>query len=434
MSDAKEKAEIKAENELIAEVEDDDLMRMSTSEIRREVVDGTKERFMVVSTLARFASTDVFEGISSAMRELGHFTFPYYMDKMKAFLSVDFMLKDIVASAVSVRNGFTHILFVGAVFIPRWVIDSIQRCGVKVLYWSLEDPHALDQNAKFHDWADYYFSNEVNTVKVLPKAFYLPTAGSARVCMPPRVPLHKLPDNERNVFTNDVIFAGNVYPNRQKMLEELDPFMTEKNYIFGIAGITALMEDRENSPLRKRLINFKDSHGEELLEGVVDHNFFVLLYGYAKIVLNFERDSYFEYNEKFSTNRTHKLKGESLNPRAYEIALCGGGLQMIDDKRAELQTGKALVPGEHCVVFKDIPDLKKKIEYYLTHEKERMKIVLQARQHASKNHNYTNRVSRMLMYIRLKEGRKAQVAEQVKGMIQNGQMNLKQPKKIEPKK
>lgn len=407
MSDAKEiKTQLHPQDDLVADMDDQEL-RMDVDELEMPKVAPGEQRFLVVSSLARFASQMVFDGMVGALRDLGFSALPYPMDRRRADFSVHMMFNEIIAMSVSVRNMFTHVMFVGAPFIPEWVIQSIQRAGVKVIYWSLEDPHALDQNHKFLKWADYYFTNEVTVSRKFENAYYLPTAGNAYASMPPKQPLDKLePVEYRQVFNNDIVFCGNVYPNRQKVLEAICPFLEQRGYRFGIIGITALMEDREKSPLLKHIIEFKDTSGKliERLEGVIDHRWLNLAHGYAKIALNFERDPDYVYDERFSTNREFKLEGESLNPRAYEIALSGGSLQLIDTKRKELGAKSSIVPGIHCVKFDDTDELCEQIDYYMKHANERKKIVNEARKYAKANHTYRNRAERLLRVIQLKEG------------------------------
>jgi spore maturation protein CgeB len=362
-----------------------------------------------------------------ALQDSGFVVLPYAMDKMRVWWSINQLFKDIIATAVSTRNNFTHVLLVGAVFFPRWVIQTIQRCGVKVIYWSLEDPHAFDQNYKFMEWADYYFTNEIKVAEKFKEAVYLPTAGCHHICLPAAESVTDLPERYQKIFNNDIVFCGNVYPNRQKLLEEILPFLEKKGYRFGIAGITALMIDKMSSPLRKYIIGFHDEHGETM-EGVIDHRWLVMLYGYSKIALNLERDPYYEYNEKYSTNRIHKIKGESLNPRAYEIAMCGGGLQLIDDKRAELFSGRTIEPDKHCVCFRSAEELCQKIEYYMEHEEARQEIVSAARQHALRNHTYDSRAKRLIKAIWVKEKKKDDLKKMMLGDIAGGIFGKKKGK------
>jgi len=360
-----------------------------------------KERFLVVSNYSQFASVDVWAGMAGALREKGYAVYPYAIHKIRAILAHDFMLKDILASAVSVRNKFTHVLFVGAAFMPAWVILTIRKMGIRVLYWSLEDPHSLDQNAPFYEMCDMYLSNERKIKELFPKAVYMPPASDRNECCPPAVPLEKLEPIYQDVFRNDVFFGGNIYPNRQKVLEPLVAFLQEKKRTMGIMGITNYMDDREKSPLMKYVIEFADERGR--MDGIVDHRYLVMAYGYAKIAINLERDPNYEYDKRFSTNRKYKLSGESLNPRAYEICMCGGALQLIDETRKEIFDDRMLIPGKHLVTFKDQNDLHEKVEYYLTHEEERKAIVDEARKHVLSYHSYNSRATRLIKAIHFLE-------------------------------
>ena len=363
-----------------------------------------KERFMVVSNYSQFASVDVWAGMAGALRDKGYAIYPYAIHKIRALLAHDFMLKDILASAVSVRNNFTHVLFIGAAFIPAWVILTIRKIGLRVIYWSLEDPHSLDQNGKFYDMVDMYLTNERRVKDIFPKAVYLPPASDHNEVCPPAQPLDKIDPLYQDVFKNDVFFGGNIYPNRQKVLEPLVKFLEEKKYTFGIMGITNYMENREKSPLMKYVIEFADERGK--MDGIVDHRYLIMAYGYAKIAINIERDPTYEYDERFSTNRKYKLSGESLNPRAYEICMAGGALQLIDEQRKEIFDERMLVPGKHIITFKDQKDLHEKVHYYMTHEEERKAIVDAAREHVLKYHSYNSRASRLIKAIHFLENDK----------------------------
>ena len=384
----------------------------------------SKLKFLVINNFSQFASKDVWDGFLAVLRkDLKYEVLAYPIDQLQAFFSNDMIQHHILSTAVSTRNKFTHIIFIGSTFLQSWVIESIHQCGVKTCYWSLEDPHAFDQNSRFMGLASYYFTNEkaiakkfngeyeedrnVNGVieKIKRKAFYLPTAGAHTVCIPPVIPLHQMHEEDIPLFDSDVVFCGNIYPNRQKILEAILPGLEENGIKFGFMGITNQMveEDDNKSPIR----NYIKGH----LEGVVDHRYFIMAYGYAKFVINIESDPLYEYSEQFSTNRNEQIIGESLNPRAYEIALCGGGLQLIDNKRQEIFQKGILEPGVHCVVYDSPEDMVEKILYYTKHEDERLKIVKAAYEHALNHHTYLCRAKRMIDIINWEEDRKSDVIQ-----------------------
>jgi hypothetical protein len=182
-------------------------------------------------------------------------------------------------------------------------------------------------------------------------------------------------------------------------------------------GITSLMNDDDKSPIRNYIVPG--------MQGVVEHGIVIVAYGFAKFVINIERDPTFEWDPEKSSNRKHKIPGYSLNPRAYEIALCGGGLQLIDEQRPEIFDKGVLEPGVHCVTYKSPEDMVDKIRYYMEHEDERQKIVKAARAHALMNHTYLCRAKRMLDIINWKEGRKEGVAREALQKLMVGKGNFK---------
>ena len=87
---------------------------------------------------------------------------------------------------------------------------------------------------------------------------------------------------------------------------------------------------------------------------------------------------------------------KSLSMRYTETLACGGFL-MADEPEDLSYVG--LVDGEHLVIYKGIEDLKRKVKYYLTHEKERKKIARQGMDFVRKYHSCETRVSEMMNII-----------------------------------
>lgn len=88
-------------------------------------------------------------------------------------------------------------------------------------------------------------------------------------------------------------------------------------------------------------------------------------------------------------------EAESLGPRAYEIAACGG-FQVMDDSRAEA----CEVFGDSLVTYRagDAADLARVVDYYLRHDDERR--ALAAAQHAAvRPHTWTARAADILAVL-----------------------------------
>lgn len=86
---------------------------------------------------------------------------------------------------------------------------------------------------------------------------------------------------------------------------------------------------------------------------------------------------------------------ESLGPRAYEIAACGG-FQIMDDSRPEARE----VFGNSLVTYRsgDSADLERKIRYYLAHPAERAALARKQHQ-AVRAHTWTCRAAQMLTIL-----------------------------------
>jgi len=76
-----------------------------------------------------------------------------------------------------------------------------------------------------------------------------------------------------------------------------------------------------------------------------------------------------------------------------EVLACG--TLLITVKPEDMQAA-GFKNGEHFVVFKGLDDLKKKINYYLKHEKERKKIALKGMKFVHSHHNNDIRVKQFI--------------------------------------
>ena len=79
----------------------------------------------------------------------------------------------------------------------------------------------------------------------------------------------------------------------------------------------------------------------------------------------------------------------SPNMKFTEFTSCG--TFVLSDRPADFDK-LGFKDGEHLVLYKDLNDLKNKIEYYLKHNKLREKIAKQGMKFTRKHHNNTVRV------------------------------------------
>ena len=83
----------------------------------------------------------------------------------------------------------------------------------------------------------------------------------------------------------------------------------------------------------------------------------------------------------------------SLSMKFTEVLACG--TLLITEEPEDMQAA-GFKNGKHFVVFKGLVDLKKKINYYLKHEKERKKIALKGMKFVHSNHNNDIRVKQFI--------------------------------------
>ncbi|MBU0515701.1 MAG: glycosyltransferase [Proteobacteria bacterium] len=88
-------------------------------------------------------------------------------------------------------------------------------------------------------------------------------------------------------------------------------------------------------------------------------------------------------------------EGDFVNPRTFEIAACGG-FQLVD--RRTLLT-EFFEPDREIAVFRDLAELRAKLDHYLAHPEERRRLAEAGRQRVLAEHTYGHRMERMLATI-----------------------------------
>ena len=111
-------------------------------------------------------------------------------------------------------------------------------------------------------------------------------------------------------------------------------------------------------------------------------------------ISHFQGIGYGEYvsllnRSKITINQHYNEYG--ANMRFYEAMACKS--LMITDRVVGIP--KDFKEGEHYIVYENVPDLVKKIKYYLNNEKERLKITNIAYRVAVKNHKYSDRLNQL---------------------------------------
>jgi len=131
--------------------------------------------------------------------------------------------------------GYTHVMFIGGLNIPKFMLESLY--DVKSIVVATEDPHTFDPLKDKLSLIDYYFSNEKSIGESdYPNAYYCPTAADPNTC-------GSLPiDSLDGKFKSDILFLGAMYPNREKMLLDIVDRVEEFGWNLKILGHPGFMD------------------------------------------------------------------------------------------------------------------------------------------------------------------------------------------------
>jgi spore maturation protein CgeB len=96
-------------------------------------------------------------------------------------------------------------------------------------------------------------------------------------------------------------------------------------------------------------------------------------------------------------NTLFPLEFGGLNARAFEVAGCGG-FQLITHCEA---VARHFEPGREIETFRDLAELRVKVDYFLAHDDERRAIAAAGQRRAHAEHTYRHRLQQMLNIMKL---------------------------------
>lgn len=341
-------------------------------------------RIMVVSPIYG-GSFPVAQFCDTALRNLGHHV--DFVDNRiykDPFLAIDCMTSDkthqnqlremfinYVSEAIIARcNEFKPDLILALAQAPLSVgaLQKLKDNKVPTIFWFVEDFRLMEYWQDIAPLYDYFFTIQKGEFfdrlkdKGIRNFSYLPLAASLDV--------HKkveLTEDESGAYGSDISFVGAGYRNRRRFFAGLLDFQ------FRIWG----NEWDLTSPVERCI----QRSGER-----VETEEIVKIFNAARININLHSSTYHDGVNPY---------GDFVNPRAFEIAACGG-FQLVD-YRSELP--ELFEAGKEIVCFKDIDDLKRKIRYYLNNPDEREEIALSGKERVLREHTYEHRMKRMLDLI-----------------------------------
>jgi spore maturation protein CgeB len=247
-------------------------------------------------------------------------------------------------------------------------LAGIRSRGVITAYWFVEDYRFKTYFREIASSYDFFFHIQGDTLNQelarlgSPHGHYLPLAADPDLFKPITDPQATAP------FRAEVSFMGSGYPNRRHFFSEL------LDFDFKIWGT----EWDLSGPLGKRVqVNGRRVTTEET----------VLIYNAAQVNLNL-------HSSIFSNGLD--LDGHFINPRTFEIASCGA-FQLVDERDP---LPDFFTSGVELDTFRNLDDLRQKIDFYLSRPDLRQEFGTRAREKVLAEHTYQHRMKTMLAFIR----------------------------------
>lgn len=331
-------------------------------------------RVMLIHPGAPFATADVADGYAAGLRALGVEVEDCALDQYIRFvgLAIDAAGGALRApNAISLAGAFVAqqaliswpdlVIAIGATNLHRGTAAALTRAGLKTVAVLIDSPYLFEVEAALAGAYTYATTNERTAVAPLREAVghrrvrYLPTGYH---------PLRHTPDGPRLAEPVDVAFVGSLFAERTALFQAAD-FAGLRSAIGGL--------DLAAAPADQRII---------ANEGTAR------LYRTARVNLNPHRTTMIAGDGR----RLPAGGAESVGPRAYEIAACGG-FQLMSDDRVEARElfGAALTTYRAG----DADDLTRQTRRWLAMDGARERIATDQCV-AVQGHSYTERARALL--------------------------------------
>ena len=235
------------------------------------------------------------------------------------------------------------------------VICQISALGVKTINWfpdATTNWHSIEILSAAYDYFFTYDPYILKRLKALGRnnCYYLPFAANldtSAVYQP------------RSEYKYDIVFIGSYEPGL---------YDARVDYLSVLTDLDLHIWGNQNW-LKTSLAKF--------YRGTVDDQKMFNIYRQSKIVVNIDQQIEVE---------------EGLNLRPFEVTAAGSFL-LNDPVKDDIY--RLFTDGEEVVVFNGVQDLRKKAEYYLSHEKEREKIAQAGFNRSLAEHTYSDRLKQM---------------------------------------
>lgn len=333
-------------------------------------------RIMVVHPGASFSTCDVYDGLVVGLRANGITPIEGRLDTILSWYGQ--LIAGGVEQGVLARETFlldgrlnrsalasAHITRAALLHAPEWLIvvsghnynahdaKALRRAGIRTALICTESPYWADVEPQMAAFYDVVFTNERSAVAQFTqneRVHYLPHAYNPALHSP------ELPPGP----STDVFFCGSLFDERRALFDAVD-----------WAGIA---------------FTKRGYHLDTGIPDLLPNSEVARAYRGAKINLNHHRTT------TMHGSGGHITRAESLGPRAYEIAACGG-FQLCDDSRAEYRD----IFGDWGATYRagDSAGLERQVRYWLKHDQRRDETA-KAMYHAVQPHSWTARAAQVL--------------------------------------
>lgn len=348
-------------------------------------------RIMVIHPGDSFSTSDVYDGLVDGLRANGVEVIESRLDHgLDVFSTAVHLLKEqidhlpdwatdafallaprIIAQALWLRPD--HVIAVTGLKLHYSVPLTLRKNGVPCTLLCTESPYSpLEQEiCRFYD---HVFTHERAALPLFaghPSVTYLPHAYN---------PARHMPGPAESDKAVDLYFVGTAFAERKALLGGV-------NWSGMCAEIQGAMWDQEAQTLTPELVR---SGAVDPWRGVQANADVVCWYRSAAINLNHHRTT-----TEFGSGEHIGIAAESLGPRAYEIAACGG-FQLCDDSRSEL--GEIFGDSVPTYRYGDSADLERQIRAWLADPVRRSEQAALAQQLVAP-HNWSLRAAQLLERI-----------------------------------
>lgn len=113
------------------------------------------------------------------------------------------------------------------------------------------------------------------------------------------------------------------------------------------------------------------------------------------------------FSSKINLNLTMRSIETGIPQRVFDIMAVGGFV--MSNYQEEME--ELFVPDKEIVFFRDLDELQRKAEYYLTHERERLSVAIAGYQKVCKKYNYGDSLEKMLEKVQILEEERCKKGE-----------------------